>query len=369
MKYWRGYLVAGILAAITCALLIFGKTHSNLLDMIYPYMSKTLITSLADWSGSVSFCVWHVIILALVVATLVSVILMFLLRWNPIQWLGWVLAVVSLLSLFSTTLYGLNRYSGPLADDIRLEITEWEPGEMKEAAMYFRDQAEALIDQVKRDGKGNPKFGSFEYMANQAGEGFRVMTYEEAISAFSGSTAPAKKLDMSGNTYSKTISLTGEVMVDPDSADLVLPYIISMEMARRMSIYRAEDAKFAAFLACKANPDVNFQYSAYCMAYSMCMNALKNDSTSAAKACVKEIEADTSKQLKSDSKICLRYFGSASVGKKKTDVAGLLASWYIQLYITPLYEEEELPFDPFDPNQVDVEYQEPTPTPLETNKG
>ena len=36
LKYWRGYLVAALLAALTWALTEFAKAHTTLVDMIYP---------------------------------------------------------------------------------------------------------------------------------------------------------------------------------------------------------------------------------------------------------------------------------------------------------------------------------------------
>ena len=37
-----------------------------------------------------------------------------------------------------------------------------------------------------------------------------------------------------------------------------------------------------------------------------------------------------------------------------THVSDLLTSWYIQEFIVPTLQEEEVPFNPFDPNQVDL---------------
>ena len=366
MKYWRGYLVAAILAVISGALVAFSKAHAALVDMIYPYMSKTLVSSLAEWSSGASFCVWNVVVLTLVVILLVSIILMFLLRWNAIQCIGWILAVITLLNLTSTLLFGLNAHTGDLADDIRLEITEYSVSELNEATLYFRDCANELAESIKRSG-GDPSFGSFEAMAKQAGAGFEVLAYEDAISVFSGSTAPVKKQSLSG-ALSKTYPLTGECVVDPDAPDLAMPFIMCAEMARRMSIYDGEDSKFAAFLACMENPDPNFQYTAYCMAYYFCYSAIKQIPTSTAKSCVKEIESGASKLLKNDVRLCQQVYGTLYKGRDDTDVADLLTSWYIQNFITPLHEEEDVPFDPLDSTQVDIKYQAPTPTPLPEKK-
>ena len=58
MKYWFGYLTAGIFAAITWVLLQFGEKFTNLVDMVYPYVIRTLQTILADWSASTDVLVW-----------------------------------------------------------------------------------------------------------------------------------------------------------------------------------------------------------------------------------------------------------------------------------------------------------------------
>ena len=42
MKYWFGYLVAAILAGFTWVLQQFGSRYSTLVDMVYPYVVRTM---------------------------------------------------------------------------------------------------------------------------------------------------------------------------------------------------------------------------------------------------------------------------------------------------------------------------------------
>ena len=56
MKYWRGYLVAAIFAACTWGLTEFAKTHTVLVDMIYPYVTRMAQNFLVGWSGNVEYC-------------------------------------------------------------------------------------------------------------------------------------------------------------------------------------------------------------------------------------------------------------------------------------------------------------------------
>ena len=49
MKYWRGFLVAAIIGVVTMAISALAKEYSLLVDMVYPYVSRMILTTLADW--------------------------------------------------------------------------------------------------------------------------------------------------------------------------------------------------------------------------------------------------------------------------------------------------------------------------------
>ena len=180
MKYLRGYLVAAIFGAITWVLMEFGKRFSELVDMVYPYVIRTVQTFLAEWTGSVDFCLWQVLAVALGALILASVVLMVVLRWNFFQWLGWILTGVSIVFFLHTATYGLNKYAGCIAGDIRMNTTEYTLEEINDATIYFRDKANELAPQVTRDSKGNADFSSFEALASQAGEGYRSLVYDKS---------------------------------------------------------------------------------------------------------------------------------------------------------------------------------------------
>ena len=381
MKYWRGYLVALILAALSWALVAFAKAHSVLVDMIYPYVTRLIISSMADWTGGMGFCLWQVLLVGMVALGIVSVILMILFRWNPIQWGGWVLAVVMFFCSCHTVLYGLNQYASPLADDMRLDVTDYTVSELNEATVYFQDQAKQLSLSIERDDKGNPKLESFETLAAKAGDGFKVLAYDQAMSVFAGSTAPVKKLGWSifyGKDSGVTFPLTGEAAVNPRVPTAVLPFAMCEQIAHRMSIDSDADAQFAAFLAGANNPDPAFRYSAYLMAYKYCYDALASIPTSTAKTAASQADAALTQNMRNDLQKYTKFFGERTVTanlkttvqdntadthpddfiaitfSEYSDVSDLLASWYIQTFIVPLHKEEVLPFNPVDPNQVDL---------------
>jgi len=358
LKYWRGYLIAAITAAFAWGLMAFAESHTVLVDMVYPYVSRMIQTYLADWSAGVSFCVWQVIVAALVAGVLVSIVLMIIFKWNPIQWFGWVLTVVSAIFLLHTGIYGLNEYAGDLADDIRLEGTDYKytMTELEEAAIFYRDQANALSTQVQRDSSGNAQFADFETLAMQAGEGFHTLAYEQHTSVFAGSTAPVKKLgSASDGVAGKLVALTGEAAVNPDIPSVCLPYAMCEQMARRMCISRDRDAALAAFLACDANTSVEFRYSACFMAYRYCINGLKSIGASVGQQAVQRVEAGVSNGLQTDLDAYSAYFGEDITDETQGDLCDLLVIWHIQKYVLPsLIENEEVRFDPTDENAVDL---------------
>ena len=267
MKYWFGYLIAAIFGAITYVLTAFGERFSTLVDMVYPYVIRNFQGILAQWTGAVAFPVWQLLAVALGVLILCSFVLMIVLKWNAVSWLGWVAAVFSGIFMLHTLFWGLNYYAGPLSDDMRLEVSTYSLQELTEATEYYRDQANALAEKVERDGSGSCSFGTFQELADIAGQGFQNLTKKRHYSVFAGSTQPVKELGWSDMYTSMgitgvTFGLTGEACVNPQIPDIGLPFTMCHEMAHRMCIAPERDANFAAFLAGAFHDDVRFPSSA-----------------------------------------------------------------------------------------------------------
>ena len=382
MKYWRGYIVAGIIAAITAALTAFAKSHTQLIDMFYPYTTRLIQTSLATWSGGADFCLWQLLAILLVTALLATIVLMIVLRWNFVQWLGWVLTGIAALIFLHTGAYGLNSYAGPLSDDIRLNVTKFNITELVEATTYFRDIANELSQEVPRNSDGSVDYPSFEEMAEMAGEGFDTLVYNEYYSVFAGSTEPVKKLgwaDMytSMGITGMTMPLTGEAAVNPQIPAVTIPFVMCHEMAHRMCISLERDANLAAFLATDAHSDVTFRYSGYYMAFRYCYSALASVETSAADAAIQTLYAGMTEELRHDLTQYDDFFsrnqkkGATQLATRTNDayikssgdeagidsynqVSDLLVSWYIQNIYLPAHKEEEEVFDPLDRDWVDL---------------
>ena len=364
LKYWRGYLVAAILAAIAGGLHWFAAGHRALMDMVYPYVTRLIMTTLADISAGTSICLWQLILFLLIAGVVALVVFTILRRWSITRLVGWCLAAVSLIYLLNTGIYGLNHYAGPIADDIQLDITGYTVNDLEATTKHFLNRANELAQQVNRNSKGDVEFADFKTLAEQAGDGFSYLTYEEGLSVFAGSTAPVKKLGMSwlysifgvGGNFTP---LTGEAAVNAHVDPIALPFVMCQEMAKRMSIVKDADASFAAYLACRGNASVEFLYSGYFVAYRYCYNALKQV------ADVSALDHMTCAQLKHD----LDNFNDLGIYNEKVtklssarvesdseygSITDCLVSGYIQEFIVPLQIEEETKFDPMDESQVDL---------------
>ncbi len=356
MKYWRGYLVAAIVAAFTFALEKFAQAHVALVDMFYPYVTRMMQTFLAGWSSNTEACLWQVLLIILGVVVLATAVLMIVFKWNPIQWFGWVLTGVSIVFLLNTGIYGLNAYSGPISEDIRMQEADYTVTDLQKAAEYFRDEAGKLTETVARDTNGNVKLPGFDVLAKQAGEGFQVLTKEQFKSVFAGSTVPVKKLGWSGYYSSKGVAgkhvaITGEAAVNPDAPSVYLPYAMCQQMARRMSIAIDRDVDFAAFLACIYNPDPNFQYTGYLIAYNECVKSLQSVAQSTGDNSVLSLTEGVDQKILNDIASYEEFLGKGQLSGKMVD---LLVSWHIQEKILPLMQEEQVRFDPMDETQVDL---------------
>ena len=382
MKYLGGYLTAGIFGVITWVLMQFGQRFATLVDMVYPYVIRTLQTFLAQWSGGVDFLLWQVLAVALGVVVLATLVLVIVTKRNVVTWAGWVLAGVSFLYMLQTVVYGLNYYAGPLADDIRLEVAQYTLEELVEATEYYRDKANILSHQVNRDDEGNVKYADFDTLAERAGEGFRTLTYEYSYPIFAGSTLPVKELGWSDMYTSMgitgfTAGLTGEAAVNPQIPDVSLPFTICHEMAHRMCIAPERDANFAGFLACSVHSDVEFEYSAYFMAYRYCYNALASVNTQASAAATARVSDGVGELLYRDLTYYNTFFsrrrdaaatnvantvndtylkasGDASGVASYGQVCDLLVNWHIKTVVLPSLTIEEKVFDPYDESQVDL---------------
>lgn len=397
MKYWAGYVTAAILGAIAWALGQLADRYSTLVDMVYPYVTRTVQDVLAQWSSSVPFCLWQVALMLLIIGIVAVLGLVIVLHWNPIRFFGWVLAAASILYLGNTLVYGLNYYAGSIATDIRMQVYEYTVDELTDAAEYYRDEANKLASQMSRDEQGDLVYSDFETLTLQAGSGFDTLVRGRSFSVMGGSDLPVKKLGWSGmytamGTTGVTVGLTGEAAVNPNIPAVSMPFTICREMAHRKCIATEGDSNFAAFLACQANESLEFQYSAYYMAYRYCQMALTNAKSNEAQVAAESLAEGENDYLRHDMEAYQRFFkrnldekasrlantvndtylkvsGDKDGVDSYNSVSDLLVSWHYQEVILPTITHEEVAFDPKDETQVDLTTTQVPPETEEVTEG
>ncbi len=374
MKYWRGYLTAAILAAFTWVLIQMGQRYTTLVDMVYPYVTRSVQSFLTAWTAGVDFLVWQTAAIFLVILLIATLVLVFIFRARVIRWLGWALAAVAAVVLLHTGIYGLNQYAGPIEDDLRLDMKDYTQSELEAATVFYRDMANKLAVQISRDESGVPVFSDFETLAAITGDGFQKLARERSFSIFGGDYTPVKKLGWSGlytalEKTGVTVALTGESAVNPDIPGYALPFAMAHEMAHRLCIAREDEADFSAFLACAENESIEYQYSGYFMAFRICRAALLTVDEEAAYA----IDDGVSDELYQDLNELGDFFhqkrneeltrlvetvtgsyeeATADETVRHSSACDYLVNWHIDQYV----EEEvvEQKFDPFDETQVDL---------------
>lgn len=357
MKYWRGYLVAAIMTLCSWGLTEFAKSHVQLIDMVYPYVDRIVMDYLAAWSADFAGCLWQTLLIFGIVLLVGSGVLMLVLRWNPVQWFGWVLAAFYTVSLLNTGIYGLNQYATSISEDVRLVYNHYTFDTLERAALYYRDKANESVKKVSRNADGTIRESDFAELNVSAAKGFNTLVYENGYAVFSGTDLPVKQLgfaDRYDGITGKTVGITGEAAVNPNVPRVGMPFAICHEMAHRMCVYSDSDADFSAFLACTANDSPEFIYAGYLMAYRNCYNALAAIGSGESQVVLAKLISGTDDRILQDMETYNAFLGDQGT-VADTELTNLLVSWHIQeIARFEDAEEEKQQFDAMDETHENI---------------
>lgn len=289
--FTAAFLIAAVL------MIRAAKQHGDFLFMFYPGILREVEVFLSEFTAKLDYVLWERIVLIALIWAGVTLLLDIILQENLLRWISGVTAVAALLLCAYVGLTGLNRYAPSVAEGMRLEVrADYSAAELRRAAAYYRDGANRAAQEVSRDADGLFIAGDFDTLGEELGSGMKNMIRTSYV--FGGSTVAPKKLNYLTRWdipcfYS---CFTGELCINPDLEDTALPFLISCEAARRMSIARDSDAEFIGILSCIASDSEDYNYSGYFMAYRFCMQALEAlDSESA-----DTVAGDESDELRAD---------------------------------------------------------------------
>ncbi len=277
-------MLSGILTVLTAAMVLAAKFLTPVVFAFYPAFSRWIVGVLAGITSVVPFAVWEILLILLVIWFFTSLIRA-ILRGRMVRWLAGVLLGVCILATAFVAVWGLNYYAPKMQERLGLPEKQYTAQELKVAAIYFRDMANATAPLVSRDENGVMREGDFQTLAKAAGEGYETLA--ETMDCFDGSTVRVKKLLSSRlmgatGTTGVFICLTGESGVSTTTFSASMPFTMCHEIGHRMAFARENEANFAAFLACEANERAEFRYSGYYSAFIYCYNALCDVDSAAA---------------------------------------------------------------------------------------
>lgn len=364
MKNLRGLIVSAVICLLTVLLYHVAADFDVLLEMAYPFFSKTVMEMIGGFTAGADFCVWQVALAVYLVAVVASLTLVLLLRGNVLRWLGIVLVPVTLAGFLLCGVWGLNFHNKPLTDSMKLEVEQnYSLSAIREAAMYYRTEAEKLCGRVPRDENNDLYTPDLEIMNRAAAKGYDKLVWKYSI--FAGPRTPVKTLGWS-SLYTKlgvegiTVGLTGEAAINPEQYGASLPFSVCQESARLLAFARKDEVSFAAYLACEQSGNNTMRYSGYLNAFLYCSNTLYERN----KLLWAMVWEDADPLLRHDAEAINDFaalgdresteqidaiYGAylAAIGEEEGKTTDSLVAWYNTWY-RPVEEEPEEGFDPTD---------------------
>lgn len=284
MKTVSRLILSAIFLALTVLLTALAKNLPELVFSFYPGFSRAVLSKISAVTAPLPFALWEALLGLALLWALYSLVRSFV-RHRFLRWLAGLALTVCVLSFVFVAVWGLGHFGPGAADRLDLSVRAYTEQELVDAANHYADQASALAAKVPRSADGVCELSGFGALQEQASEGFRSLA--AAYPLFAQTPAPVKKLAAS-KLYSY-IGITGlfcpftdESSVNPDTFGASLPFTMCHEMSHSLGVTAEDDANFCAFLACRANPSEQFQYSGYYSAFLYCYNALSEWDSNAA---------------------------------------------------------------------------------------
>lgn len=321
--------LSGIFAVLTAILLVLGNILPSVFFSYYSDFSREILAVLAAVTGVVPFAVCEILGFSLII-----LIILFLVRaiikGHIVRYLAGLLLTVCVLAFAFVAVWGLNYYAPSMNEQIGLEDKEYTVSELKAAAVYYRNMANATAKNVERNADGAMVDYDFGALTEAAGEGFETLS--EHYDCFDGSTVRVKsliispimgKIGMTGGF----ICLTGEACVSSTTYAAALPFTMCHEISHRMAFAREDEANFGGFLGCIFSERAEFVYSGYYMAFRYCYNALAKIDASAAA----EVWSGVSDELAADCHASAVHY-EAVRSETASDIADSVYNTYLNSF-------------------------------------
>lgn len=299
---------------------------SNSFKPVSRYVSRTL----SSLSGIFPFSLAEMLLYLLIIGTLFYIIITIfnvIRKKRPAVYLlrcatKIALTACSMIFIFNM-LWGLNYFSLSLADELNMEVGRYSVEVLSLTTASFVEELNDIAGEVPRDQNGVSQFGSFKMLSAMAVEGWSNLAKSTGAFENVRVTKPKALSPMAGELMSRAgitgiyIPFTGEANVNAGIPDSSLPFTMVHELAHAAGVAPENEANFAAFLACRENPNPEFRYSGYLSAFVYSYNALYKEDAGAASSLLGQLDERVLADLKYRSDYWKRYEGEMrTIGTK-----------------------------------------------------
>jgi len=184
----------------------------------------------------------------------------------------------AILYVLFSLLWGLNYNRPPLADELQLEVTEYNREQLKALIRLLSERANTTREWVLEDENGHFTTGQHysEIFARAPLGYFAIATEYPLLAGNYGRPKAIFASPLMNYTFITGIytPFTGEANINVATPETTLIFTTMHEMAHQRGIAHENDANFIAFLTSVSHPDVDFQYAGYLNALSYARSAL-----------------------------------------------------------------------------------------------
>ena len=272
-------ILSAVLLLLTALLLAAAAFMPDLFFSFYTDISRSLLDWIGTVTGLLPFALWQCLAVLLVLLSVYFLIK----RRKLIRWLSGLLLWCSAAVFVFVALWGVNYYAPSVTERVQVQTIDPTAQQLKQAALYMAQQAQALEDQVPRDESG-AMVSDFDRWAEDAHAGFDALAAKDE---FFRTDANVKKLFWGeGFQYLGVngifVPFTAERCVNTEVYPAAQPFTMCHELSHGLTVAKEDDANFCAFLACIGHPDPAFQYSGWYSGFHYTYAALREADPAAA---------------------------------------------------------------------------------------
>jgi len=215
---------------------------------------------------------------------------------------------VYLLFLFT---FGLNYQRNDVGKILGLDIQPPTIEEVESLAMDLVVQCNSLRPKLREDGEGVMRLARGRRESfSRAREGFRVASRRLPILAGPCST-PKPVLASSAMSFVGITGIyfpfTSEANVNVLYPEPEIPFVACHEMAHQLGFAREDEASYFGVVACRAHPDVEFQYSGALAALRHALGALSRSNPDAHQRLLQRLDAGVCRDFEAFRTFWKRY--------------------------------------------------------------